>query len=376
MTPRALAGALLGAAIAAGATAAHAAPIIGGTPTAANEHPAVVALLVGDGLCTGTLIAPLWVLTAAHCVHPVSVGQPSQDAVTSALRIFIGGPQLAGIEPRRAAASVPHPAFVPSDLTRHDIALVRLAAPERAIAPLAVALDPAQVPIGITATLVGFGATAGDASGTAGRRYALAGRASSTCTAFGVTDAGLLCFAQDDGRGACRGDSGGPAIGPAGDVLGVTSFGDRDCAVLSAYTRTDAERAWLLAEVPPLERCTDDASCPVGDVCSAGGCIAPPFTETGLGSACATGDDCDSGRCADGPGGPLCTALCVPGGTDCPDDFHCRALEGDGAGACWPGPAPDDAGCCSAGGDPRGAALGSLLVALCALRITRRRTPR
>ena len=44
-------------------------PVIGGTPTPAGAHPAVGALVEGGGVtCTGTLIAPDAVLTAAHCL--------------------------------------------------------------------------------------------------------------------------------------------------------------------------------------------------------------------------------------------------------------------------------------------------------------------
>ena len=39
--------------------------IFGGTAATAGEFPAVVVLEVGGGLCTGTLVDPEWVLTAA-----------------------------------------------------------------------------------------------------------------------------------------------------------------------------------------------------------------------------------------------------------------------------------------------------------------------
>ena len=84
---------IAGAGVLALGAAASAAPsdppasIIGGTTTTVGQYPSVVGLIIGSNLCTGTLVTPTWVLTAAHCVDPVVLGMASQDEVTASLRV-------------------------------------------------------------------------------------------------------------------------------------------------------------------------------------------------------------------------------------------------------------------------------------------------
>ena len=49
-------------------------PILGGTQTQVGDYPQTVAILLGGALCTGTLIAPDWVLTAAHLLLAANSG--------------------------------------------------------------------------------------------------------------------------------------------------------------------------------------------------------------------------------------------------------------------------------------------------------------
>jgi hypothetical protein len=348
------------------------APIIGGTQAKVGDYPAVVAVEVAGGLCTGTLITPEWVLTAAHCVLPSELGVATQAQVTSGLRITINSVNVngAGGTVLKASDSMPDPMFNINALGAHDSGLIKLATPVTDTKPTLLNFDPKAAPVGIGVTMVGFGATAQGGMGQVGVEMVVA-QTSIACTLQEGTDANLLCFNQTNGKGKCNGDSGGPSFAMINGKqvqVGITSFGDQNCAQFGADTRVDAEKAFITAHVPGLS-CDVDTDCPDMKECFSNRCIVTPFQATGIGATCTTGTDCDSGDCATGDGGSKCTMDCTVGtDTTCPSGFDCLD-SGGGAGLCW----PTGGGCCDASG--RGAPTALLGIALVGL-VWRRRRPR
>lgn len=209
--------------------------IVGGAPVAqAGDHPWQVGLIrqaTSTQFCGGSLIAPRYVLTAAHC--KVAVGQ----------YVHLGTLDRdgAGGEVVRVDAVRAHPqARGDAEPPRYDVNVVRLA---HAVAttPIAIAA-PAEAGLwaaGTDLTVTGWGATqSGGAGSPVLRRATVPRTADWACAAtfpidFAASD--MVC-AGGGAQDTCQGDSGGPLVAPAvatPDVrasadwrlVGVTSWG-------------------------------------------------------------------------------------------------------------------------------------------------------
>jgi hypothetical protein len=211
-------------------------------------------------LCSGAVIGPDLVLTAAHCV-----------VERAGYRVVVVD---RGFRPRtvRAIAAALHPAFVPGTTPRTqpgvDLAILKL---ERPLGPDFAPLDPrgaGGVGNGEPVEIAGFGVVAEDKKGTARvlRRTRLLSLGAVPIARNRVVVAvDAQRQARTAGAGACRGDSGGPILrGRPGayQLIGIVSWSSgalysrsaTACGGLTAVTPVAEHASWIAARSRDLSR--------------------------------------------------------------------------------------------------------------------------
>lgn len=220
--------------------------IIDGAPAAPGDFPNTGALVVeGDVWCTGTLIAPGVVLTAAHCIQSYEL--PGGQPPSFTLALDVGDAYAAGLY--EGTGMLAHEDYDPNAwYDANDIGLVFLAEHPAGSSHelLPSPAEGASLAIGDGIDIAGYGQTDEDIWGSAGVLYA----AHTELTDLGTNDITIGGPGQPQG---CFGDSGGPsflAVGGGRRVVGVVSAGvGEGCGDGEIHTRVDPYLDWVHAHV-------------------------------------------------------------------------------------------------------------------------------
>ena len=317
------------------------APIHYGTEDLEHEAVGFINCAVSGGysLCTGTLIAPGTVLTAAHCITAKNVANPESCVVAF-------GPKDPFSEIVGVVGAYPHPGYLRDwdhGLPMDDVAILRLEYSPEGVEPIP-ALPASMGGVlqrGVPIEIVGYGLTESGSIGT---------RLHTTVPLLGVCRDEAGCDGESLGspRLAPRtisydctasstdhGDSGGAAllsVDGTGDVAGATSAGILNFIGVSA--KVDEYEPFLSRKYGG-ESCESAGECESG-FCSQGVCCDKECD--GLCRACSRA----AGAKQDGVCGRASGVPCDDG-DPCTVDNVCRS------GLCTGAPKCDLGSVCNAG---------------------------
>lgn len=234
--------------------------IIGGQNVNPTDALARVTVALYDvdqhALCTATIISAKFLVTAAHCVNPKS---------PASLRVVYGtdlNNKATIVAVGKVTGAMQSPAWGASQnqpKNTGDIALVRLAsAPPAGYGPAQILNQPNVLQAGQKVLLAGYGISTGhpDPKSTNDNGAGVLRSVVTTMLnpAYSQTE---VMLDESQGRGACHGDSGGPAYASVGGkamLFGVTSRGtDQFCSKGVIYTNILAYSAWLSKAAQALE---------------------------------------------------------------------------------------------------------------------------
>jgi secreted trypsin-like serine protease len=202
--------------------------IVGGTTTTA--YPAVGALTrFGSTHCTGTVVAPRKVVTAAHCL---------KGFTASSMKFVLGSRVSAPTAVINVASIQAHPNYNESQLT-NDIGVVTLAS-DAPVTPVKVLGKMDSSWVGRELEFVGFGVNNG---------FNQTGAGTKRLVKMPISEVAAKQFTYETpSKNTCNGDSGGPAFANVNGelyVAGVTSYGDQNCTQYGVDTRTDTYLSFI-----------------------------------------------------------------------------------------------------------------------------------
>jgi secreted trypsin-like serine protease len=242
-------------------TAAPSQAIVGGHDAAQGAYPAVAQISYGAFLCTGTLIAPNYILTAGHCSSATgaAVGTPATWPA-ALIQVTIGSWHDGDGERASVTSVTAHPNYLLS--SGYDISLLKLTK-NSTKAPVKVAgtAETGLWAAGTSERIVGWGVTSEGGNSPSTLQEANVPITTDAYCAGAYSDFSALTMVcagfPQGGVDTCQGDSGGPMFGTVGGLLkvvGSTSYGN-GCAqpgYPGVYARVGDTtlREWIRSKAP------------------------------------------------------------------------------------------------------------------------------
>jgi secreted trypsin-like serine protease len=289
-------------------------PIIGGA--ADSGHPAVGAVMSSNALCSGTLITPKIVLTAAHCMAG-GMGTPKSFVTGSSINSWGGYTQY------DISKCVAHSQFGTSyvdgyQVQVHDIGICVLAE-SAAEVPMKYRTASLSGMQGTQVTFVGFGQSSVYDAGETGDKMKV------TVTIGEVNSYGFWNFTSaSNPKNTCGGDSGGPGFvknNGVEEVAGVVSSGDAQCVQTGFNTRVDIHASWIQDKIAQY-----DPGSVTPAVCGNGACETGE-TKTSCPEDCGSAGTCGDGTCGAGESYQSCASDCQQ--ADCGQIGYAGCCAGD-----------------------------------------------
>lgn len=245
--------------------------IINGDPASIADFPSLAFIAAKNKFsCTGTVIAPRVVLTAAHCVEDLDLGGFTTPREYTVVTGRANPRQAGGGNVLRVSETHVFPRFDPGTAFG-DAALLVLSSPTPAPPiPLAGAADAALYAGGAGVLLAGWGLTSPSAKAPPQTLHSTSNvvlnpdacklRTQSYYPPYSTN--GQMCTIDPPDRknGGCFGDSGGPVIGQRPDgspvEIGIVSTGGPQCStkVPNIFTRADLVSTWATEWVSAIEQ--------------------------------------------------------------------------------------------------------------------------